>query len=167
VRTGAASPCCGKSGSASAVQGFTLIEALIAMCILTFGLLAAGQIIYVALSSASLARSQGSAAIVAQGKLAFLADLYGRDPNAEDLSIGGHGPEQVEVVNPAARNVLNRYSVTWTVSTVSDHGTSRVITARLVLVTVTPVDTAGSAHFRASLNKIVTVPAIFSPRISL
>jgi hypothetical protein len=136
------------------------------MCILTFGLLAAGQMIYVALSCASLARSQGSAAVVAQGKLAFLADLYSRDPNVEDLSVGGHGPEQVEIVNPAAHGVLNRYRVTWTVSAVSDPRTNRVLNARLVLVTVTPIDAATSAHFRASLNKIVTVPAVFSPRIS-
>ena len=171
MRTWAALFCCGKrrgSGprGAGAASGFTLIETLTAVCILTFGLLAAGQMIYVALASASLARSQESAAIVAQGKLGFLADLYGRDPKAGDLSIGSHGPEQVEVVNPAAHNVLNRYSVTWTVSTVSDPRPSRGLNARLVLVTVTPVDAATSAHFRASLNKIVTIPAILSPRIS-
>jgi hypothetical protein len=103
---------------------------------------------------------------VAQGKLAFLADLYARDPTVQDLSMGSHGPEQVEVENPAAHNVLNRYSVTWTVSAVPDPRTDRGLNARLVLVTVTPVDAGGGAHFRASLNKIVSVPAIFSPRIS-
>jgi len=171
MRTRVALLCCWKirgSGqrSAAAARGFTLIETLIAMCILTFGLLAAGQMIYVAVASASLARSKGSAAIVAQGKLASLADLYSRDPNAADLSIGNHGPEQVEVVNPAAHNVLNRYNVTWTVGTVSDPRTGRALNARQVFVTVTPIDAANNAHFRASLNKIVTVPAIFSPRIS-
>jgi hypothetical protein len=136
------------------------------MCILTFGLLAAGQMIFVAMASASLARSQGSAAVVAQSKLAFLADLYSRDPNVQDLSIGSHGPERVEVVNPAAHNVLNRFSVAWMVSAVHDPRPGRVLNARLVLVTVTPIDAAGGAHFRASLNKTVTIPAIFSPRIS-
>ncbi len=66
-------------------QGFTLIEMMLALIILTFGLLTAGQLLYVAASSSSLARSKGTAAIAAQSLLESLASLYSQNPLAADL----------------------------------------------------------------------------------
>ena len=99
---------------------FTLVETLTALLILTFGLLATGQLIFIAMSSTSLARSKGSAILAAQSKLEFLAGLYRQNPTAADLAIGTHGPEQVESTNPVTHSGLNRYDVVWSVALVPD-----------------------------------------------
>jgi len=154
-------------GSGRASDGFTLIETMIAMVVLTFGLLAAGQMIYVSVAAASLARSKGSAAVVAQSKLEELSALFSNNPASAALTDGNHGPEASQIVNPAEGNsVLNRYSVSWTVSTVPDPRPNRTLAAKQVVVTVTPVDAANNNNRRAFLNKIVTVSAIFSVRNS-
>jgi len=156
-------PC--RSGLAS--DGFTLIETMIAMLVLTFGLLAAGQMIYVSVAAASLARSKGSAAVVAQSKLEELSALFSHNPASADLTDGNHGPETSQIVNPAEGNsVLNRYSITWTVSTVPDPRPNRTLAAKQVVVTVTPVDAADNNNRKAFLNKVVTVSAVFSVRHS-
>ena len=147
--------------------GFSLIETLIALIVLTFGLLAAGQLIFIAASSASLARSKGSAAVVAQDKIHYLGDLYSRNPDSPDLAVGDHGPEPVQVVGPATNTVLNRFRVSWSVAPVPDPRAGKSLKARLVTVTVTPADEHDAPHYRAALNKIVTVSAIFSARISI
>ena len=146
-------------------EGFTLVEMLVALCILTFGLLAAAQPIYVALASTTLARSKGGATVAAQNQLELLADLYRRDPNATDLSVGSHGPVQVQVVNPVNSSVLNRYNVAWAVATVPDPRAGRNLNARQVTVTVTPIGSGTSANNRALLNKVVNMSAVFSVRV--
>ncbi len=104
----------------TAADGFALVETLIALFLLAYGFLAAGQILSLAAGSASLSRSKGNAITVAQSKLALLADIYRRDPGAEELSDGVHGPERVDLINPAANCVLNRFSLIWTVAPVPD-----------------------------------------------
>ena len=143
-------------------EGFSLVEALIAVFVLTYGLLAAGQMIFWAASSSALARCKGNASLLAQGKLEILADLYSRDPNLMDLENGEHGPEQVEVTNPSGPSVLNRYNVSWTVSEVPDPRESVVLKAKLVTVSVTPIDAANQKNLRAPFNKAVTVSMILS-----
>ena len=155
-----------RSESARSAEGFTLVEMLIALVVLVVGLLSAAQMIYVAMSSASLARSKGSAAVVAQDKLEFLADLYNRDKSAADLTDGNHGPETVQVLNPATNVVLNRFRVTWTVSPVVDPRAGWTLHTRHVTVTVTPVNATDGTNLRVGLNKIVTVSMVFSPRNS-
>ncbi len=145
-------------------EGFTLVEMLIAIVILTFGLLAAGQLLAVAMGSASLARSKGSAATAAQNQLEFLADLYRQNPAAGDLSVGSHGPVQIQVLNPANSRVLNRFNVSWVVATVPDPRAGRTLNAREVTVTVTPINGAGAVNNKAGLNKVVNVSTIFSLR---
>src|SRR5881397_2424107 len=130
-------------GDARNSRGFTLIETMIALVILTFGILAAGQLMYVASASNSLSRSKGSAMTVAQDRLEFLADLYRRDPANADLTNGDHGPQQVSVTNPNDSSIVNRFNVTWNVSTVSDPRAGKVLQARQVLVTVTPIQITG------------------------
>jgi len=144
---------------AAAEAGFTIIEALMALSILAFGLLAAGQLIFVAMSSASLARSKESAALVAQNQIEMLADLYRRDPEAPELTGGSHVGDQVQVMGRGS--VLNRYGISWQVDSVPDPRGGALPHARLIRVTVTPIGADGSSNTRASLNKIVNVSAVF------
>jgi prepilin-type N-terminal cleavage/methylation domain-containing protein len=145
--------------------GFTLVEMLIALFILTFGLLAAGQMMAVAMSSSSLARSKGSAAVVAQDRLEALGDLFRQNAAAADLTVGDHGPIQVQVTNPVSMRAVNRFNVTWRVSVVPD-ARGKILNARLVRVTVTPIGAGTTANSRALMNKIVNVSGIFSPRVN-
>ncbi len=144
--------------------GFTLVEMLIAIIILTFGLLAAGQLLMVAMGSSSLSRSKGGAASAAANKVEFLADLYRQNPNAADLTTGSHGPEVVQILNPINNRVLNRFNVNWTVATVPDPRAGKNLNARMVTVTATPIDGSGASHNMAGLNKTVSVSSIFSVR---
>ncbi|HYK89349.1 MAG TPA: hypothetical protein VE398_11295 [Acidobacteriota bacterium] len=143
-------------------NGLTLIETQMALLILCLGLLATSQMIYVALGSASLSRSKSVAALAAQSRLESLADLYRRNCLAADLSAGDHGPQQIQVLNPVNGTTLNRFKVSWTVSVVSDPRPGKVLSAKQVRVEVRPVDEAGTVNNRVSLNKAVSVTAIFS-----
>jgi type II secretory pathway pseudopilin PulG len=146
-------------------DGFSLAEILISLCILTFGLLAAAQIIFISVTSTTLSRSKGVAAFAAQSQLESLADLFSRNPEAEELTNGSHGPRVVEVANPGEGTVLNRFNVGWTVGAVPDPRPERVLNAKQVTVTVTPIDGLGTPRPRTPLNKVVGVSAIFSTRL--
>jgi hypothetical protein len=122
-------------------------------------------LIYVAMSSTSLGRSKGSAALIAQAKLNFLADLYRKNPGAPDLSDGAHGPEQIEVTNPVSRSSLNRYSVAWKVTMVPDPRPGKILKAQQVTVTVTPIGSGAAVNSKASLNKVVNLTTILSVRV--
>jgi len=152
------------SRAAVSAQGFTVIEILIALTILTFGLLAAGQLMFLAASAESLARSKGTASVVAQDRLEALADLYRRNDAAAELTAGDHDPVQVRVLNPTNNREINRYDVAWNVTVVPDPR-GRVLRGRLVRVTVTPINMAGTVNSRTSLNKIVNMTTIFSARV--
>jgi prepilin-type N-terminal cleavage/methylation domain-containing protein len=145
------------------ISGFGLIELLIALAVLTFGLLASGQLFYVAASSGSLAGSKGSAAIAAQNMLESLSDLYSRNPLAGDLTIGSHGPRLTQVTNPVNGAVLNRYGISWEVSPVLDPRPAKAIDARLVRVIVMPIQSGGAINNRPPLNKALNITTIFSP----
>ncbi len=148
----------------ASAAGFTLIEMLIALVIMTVGLLSAGQLMYVAMASASLARAKGTAATVASDKLEFLADVYRRNHLDASLTNGDHGPEVVQVTNPNTGTALNRFRVQWTVSTVPDPRAGKVLQSRLVRVTVTPIRGADTTNNRIGLNKVVSITSIFGPR---
>jgi hypothetical protein len=117
-----------------------------------------------AASSGSLARSKGTAAIAAQNTLESLAALYQQDPSATDLALGRHGPRQMQVLNPADGSTLNRYSTEWEVRPVSDPRPDRILDAKLVSVTITPVFSSGALNSKPGMNKIVNVSTILSLR---
>jgi prepilin-type N-terminal cleavage/methylation domain-containing protein len=144
-------------------RGFSLIEVMIALIITVFGLLAAGQLLFVAASSHSLARSKGAAALIAQNKLEVLSDLYSREPSNDDLSPGNHGPEEVTVINPNDGNILNCFRITWTAENVPDPRPGIMHTARVIKVTVTPVQSGGVENKQPWMNKVVNITTIFSP----
>jgi prepilin-type N-terminal cleavage/methylation domain-containing protein len=146
-------------------HGFSLIELMIAVAVLTFGLLAVGQLFYVAASSSSLSGSKGSAAIAAQNMLESLADLYSRNPSAEDLAFGNHGPRQIQVNNPIDGTILNRYAISWTVDRVQDPRPGKAVDAKLVSATITPIQTTGAENNRPPFNKTLSVATIFSTKM--
>jgi type II secretory pathway pseudopilin PulG len=145
-------------------EGFSLIEILIALGILTFGLLATGQLIYLSVASGSLARSKETAAIAAQYRMEYLSDLYQRDPDAEDLAPGSHGPLQDLVVNPMDGKAVNRYQASWSSAGVADPRPGKAPRARLVSATITPIRPDGSVNLKPALNKAITVSTVLSPR---
>jgi type II secretory pathway pseudopilin PulG len=147
-------------------KGFALVELMMALLIVMIGLLAVGQPVYTALSSASLARSKSIAALVAQNKLEQLGALLLRNPDAGDLTPGTHGPEQVRIEDPADGTVLNCFSVDWGVGMVTDPRPGRTSSARQITITVTPVDSVGVANKQPNLNKAVVVSSIYCGRTS-
>jgi Tfp pilus assembly protein PilV len=144
------------------VLGFSFVELMLAIAVLTFGLLAAGQLFFVAASSGSLTNAKGSATIAAQNMLEYLSDLYARNPSAADLALGLHGPLHTQTTNPTDGTVLNRYAISWNVSRVSDPRPGKDLAARQVRINVTPINAGGSMNSRPSLNKILNISTIFS-----
>ena len=143
--------------------GFSLIEISIALFLLAFGLLAAGQMLFVATASNSLARSIGTAAVEAQSRMESLAAAYRHDPAATDLSPGSHGPFYTRVENPNNRTVLNRYETVWSVSTVPDPRPGKLMDTKLVTVTISPVLADGVHNRKPLLNKSFSLATILTP----
>ncbi len=146
-------------------QGFSLIETLIALLVLAVGLLAATQLISIAMGSRSLSRSKQMAAVVAQSQLEHLGDLYRQDASAMDLAPGNHGPREVRVLNPVSGTELNCFSVSWIAGHVSDPRPGKILQARQVTVTVTPAQSQAADNVQVPLNKVLNMTTIFSRMI--
>ena len=138
---------------------------MIALTVLAFGLLAVGPLLYIAGSSSSLSRSKDTATVTAQNKLEYLSALYGNSPSAPDLAIGNHGPQQTEVADPSDEAILNRYSLSWTISSVPDPRPQKAVDAKQVCMTVTPIEAGGTKNYRPAFNKVLTVTTILSPEM--
>jgi prepilin-type N-terminal cleavage/methylation domain-containing protein len=146
-------------------QGFSLIESMIALFILTFGLMATGQVLYTAAGLGHLARSKSTAVIAAQSTLEFLSDLYRRNPTAEELAPGSHGPITNQVVNPVDGNVLNRYSISWSSVVIPDSYLVHYPQGRILSVRVTPIVSATHEVSASMRSKTLTVTTLISPEI--
>jgi prepilin-type N-terminal cleavage/methylation domain-containing protein len=146
-------------------QGFSLVEVMIALIIAAFGLLAAGHLIFVSVSSASLARSKGTAALAARNMLESLSGLYAMDPSHDQLVPGNHGPQEIKIMNPNTGNVLNHFSITWTTGNVRDPRTGVIPVARRIGVTVTPIRSGGVMNYRPPFNKTLNIATVFSPKM--
>ena len=153
-------------GSFSSCQGFTLTESLMAILVVTVGLMAVAQMMFVSLAGLTLARAKGTAVMVAQDQLDILTNEYRQDPDAADLSTGSHTPILVAITNPADGTTLDRYSVAWTVSAVTD-ARGWTLKSKQVLITVTPIQTTGTdTNIKMRLNKVFNMSTILSPRWS-
>ncbi|NLT67254.1 MAG: hypothetical protein GXX84_11685 [Acidobacteria bacterium] len=144
-------------------EGFGLIEISVALFLLAFGLLAAGQMLFVATASNSLARSIGTAALEGQSRMESLAASYRHDPAVADLSPGNHGPFYTQVENPNNRTVLNRYETVWSVSVIPDPRPGKLMDTKLVTVTVTPALADGVHNRKPLLNKSFSLTTVLSP----
>ena len=147
-------------------EGFSLVEALMAILILSVGFMFLGQIMVSSVGSTLLARSKGTAGLAATNKLEVLALKYRANPSDTDFTIGNHGPEQVEIVNPNDNSKLNRYNVGWTVGSVSDPRSGVTLSAVKVTVTVTPIGSGTTANNKVGQNKVINATTIFSFRSS-
>ncbi len=142
-------------------QGFSLVEMMLALSTIAIGLLAASQLLYVASASNSLARAKSTAILAAQDTMESLGALYRRNPAVPDLSLGEHGPRSFEVRNPANGAVLNRYAIRWVVETLSDPRPGKILQARSVRTTVTPVTEDGKSNNKAGMNKTLSLVTVF------
>jgi type II secretory pathway pseudopilin PulG len=142
--------------------GFSLVEALMAILILTFGFMFVGEVMVGSIGSSTLSRSKGTAGVAATNKLEALALKYRANPNDSELTVGSHGPEQVEIVNPQENNKINRFNVGWTVSSISDPSSGAALNAVQVTITVTPIGAGTAVNNKVGLNKVLSVSTIFS-----
>jgi len=78
--------------------------------------------------------------------------------------MGMHGPRQTQVVNPVDESILNRYSITWNVSSVPDPRPGKLLDAKLVAMTITPTLPGGAANAKPGMNKVLNVSTVFSMR---
>jgi Tfp pilus assembly protein PilV len=143
-------------------EGFSLVEALMSILILSVGFMLVGQILVSSVGSTTLARSKGTAGLAATNKLEALALKYRANPGDADFTAGNHGPEQVEIVNPNDNSKVNRYNVGWTVNSVSDPRSGVTLKAVQVTVTVTPIGDGTTANNQVRQNKVINVTTIFS-----
>jgi prepilin-type N-terminal cleavage/methylation domain-containing protein len=146
-------------------RGFSLVEVMMALLIAAIGLLAAGHLIFIAVSSASLARSKGTAALAARNMLESLSDLYAMDQSHDQVATGNHGPQEIKIMNPNTGNVLNHFSITWTAGNVQDPRPAVIPVARRVRVTVTPIRSGNVVNYRPPFNKILNIATVFSPEM--
>jgi len=149
-----------KSGPA---DGFSLIEVMVAVFILAFGLLAAAQLLTMAMMLEAQSRSKSTAALAAQNEIERLADLYRRNPAAEELAIGAHQSEELtEIRNPITQNVLNMYKITWHVSGIPDPRTGMEMDGRVISVQAAPMlaEREDSPHYLK--NKAITLNAVIA-----
>lgn len=157
VKTG---PALRRKGS----KGFSLIESMIALLVMSTGLLAIAQLMLVTFSGPTLARSKSTAAMVAGEKLRFLAARYRLNPADAALTLGTHGPEQVSIRNPNDGGTLNRFNVQWTVSNVPDPRTWRPFNGAILAVRVTPIRADGTDNRMARMNKVINMTTVVSAR---
>jgi len=144
-------------------DGFSLVEVLIAVFILAFGLLAAAQLLTMTMGLDLLARSKSTAALAAQNELERLADLYLRNPAAKELAIGTHQAEELmEIRNPVNQNVLNRYKITWLVSGIPDPRPEIEPQGLIISVRATPMLTESEENPRSYQNKTITLNAVIA-----
>ena len=135
--------------------GFTLIEAMIAMFILTVSLLALAQLMLVSLDKTQFANYDTKAVNLAQAKLEELRTAFGwqieSGGDSDLLATGPHGPETITL--PARANTLQgirSFQISWQVTDLASGRKS-------VAVTVTPL----AANPRQS--QAITITTFLAP----
>ncbi len=117
--------------------GFTLIEAMIAMFILTISLLALAQLMIVSLDKTQFANYDAKAVNLAQSKLEELRTAFGWEVesggDSDLLATGPHGPETITLpLPPNTLQGVRSFQVSWEVADLNSGRKS-------VSVTVTPL----------------------------
>ena len=147
-------------------SGFSLVEVMIAVLILTIGLLSAAQLLTMALKLDVVARLKSTATLAAQNELERLTDLYRRNPAADELTIGAHQAEELtEILNPITQKVLNRYKITWLVGEINDPRPEMDPRGRTISVMATPMLTESAENANFSINKVITLNAVITAEL--
>ena len=142
-------------------EGFSLVELMIAVYIMTFGLLAAAPLLTMTAGLDALARSKSASALAAQNELERLADLCRRNPAAVELTAGAHqAAELIEVRNPLTQKTLNMYKITWFVSDVPDPRPGVDLPGRIISVRATPMLTESLENTHSFQNKVTSLNAV-------
>lgn len=136
-------------------EGFTLIEAVIAILILTVSLLGLAQLIMIGLEKHEFAKYDTKATNVAQTKMEELKTLYGwqidSGQHAEDLAVGNHGPIHVSLKpEGGSRREPTDFWVRWEVANLAA-GQKRIA------VSVSP------PVLNPRFNEVVIVTSVFAP----
>lgn len=136
-------------------EGFTLIEAVIAILILTVSLLGLAQLIMVGLEKHEFAKYDTKAANVAQTKMEELKTLFGWQIDsgltADDLAAGSHGPIQVTLQpESGSRREPTDFWVRWDVADLS-------ASQKRIAVSVSP------PVLNPRFNEVVIVTSVFAP----
>lgn len=139
----------------SSQQGFSLIECMIALVILSITMLGVIQLFGISIRQSSFARYNTLAVVVAQDKLERLQTEYNYEREsgtpAASLTDGPHGPETVTLQAPAGSGTGDReFLVSWEVD-VSGTGLAKTITASVAPVVVNEFET-----------KTLTMTAVFA-----
>ncbi|MBI4454909.1 MAG: prepilin-type N-terminal cleavage/methylation domain-containing protein [Acidobacteria bacterium] len=118
-------------------RGFTLLESMIALLILTTGLLGLAQLFVLAIHQNSYARQNTMAISAAEDKMEDLKNQYNYELAtggiSSDLSVGSHGPVTITISGSSGTNQGSyQYMLNWTVS--NPAGKEKEIT-----LTATPV----------------------------
>lgn len=124
----------GHSRRLNDAPGFTLIEVMIGICILSIGLLAVGRMQIVSLNAVGSARNQTEAVLWAQNVSDELMLLAADDAN---LVIGDHPQEGNPVVTANVNALAAGYTPAWVVSNGAQAN------ARSIVVTVSWTDRFG------------------------
>ena len=101
-------------------EGIGLLDSMIALVVLSVGLLALVQLMGTALNQSAFTQNNTMAAAVAQEKIeelrtAFTRELETRSALA-DLTDGSHGPQTVTLSSPGNSNMGDKqFRVTWNV----------------------------------------------------
>lgn len=144
-------------------DGFSLVEMMVAICILTVGLLSAAQLLAMTMRMDALARAKSAAALTAQNELERLTDLYRRNPAAEELTIGTHQAEEIiEIRNPITQNVLNRYKITWLVGGLPDPRPGIDPPSRIINVRAIPILTESMENTYPFQRKTAAINAVIA-----
>ncbi len=143
-------------------SGFSLVESLIAILVFGLGLMFVGQMMFNGIGITTLARSKNTATVAAENRIEILTAKYRANPLDADLTLGNHGPVQVEFLNPIDQSKINRYSVAWTVANVPDPRAGKVLKAVQVTVIVTPIGASTQSNIRSGLNKVINLTSIIS-----
>jgi prepilin-type N-terminal cleavage/methylation domain-containing protein len=148
------------NNNSAGTEGFSLIESLMAVLILALGFMFVGPMLFNSVQSIALSRSKDTAGLAAANQLETLARLYKANAADANLTIGAHGPIQVEITNPVDDSKVNRYNISWQVSSVLDvHGAP--LQAVQATVTATPIGSGTATNITKRENKIVNVSTIF------
>jgi type II secretory pathway pseudopilin PulG len=143
--------------------GFSLLEILFALIVMSFGLLAAAGLLALAATSGSLTKSMDCAVLSAQGQLEFLEDLYQRDPDSPDLLPGDHSGNVLEFKDAAGNQVLQKLSVSWSVS-VPDPKPGPEAGAILITVSAVPAPVGQDHHPAGNMAKGASFSTIIAAK---
>ena len=101
-------------------EGIGLLDSMIALVVLSIGLLALVQLMGTALNQSAFTQNNTMAAAVAQEKIEELRTAFTRELETgsalADLTDGSHGPQTVTLSSPGHSNMGDKqFRVTWNV----------------------------------------------------